>query len=114
MKYQMYSIFDLKVGVYHPPIFFRSPGEAIRSFVGAATEGSSLLSKYPKDFSLHSLGSWDDDTAKYKVLPEPAFIGVLHDLIGYESHDHSVDKAIDKADEIARSANLIETAKKDA
>lgn len=105
MKYQMYSIFDLKVGVYHPPICFRSPGEAIRTFVSSANSGDSLLSKYPRDFSLYHLGSWDDETAAYQVLPEPAFIGVLADLIGYESQSHN--------QEVARSAADIDTAKKD-
>lgn len=103
MKYQMYSIFDLKVGVYHAPIFFRSSGEAIRSFVAAATEGSSLLSKYPKDFSLYSLGEWSDETSTFDIFKEPRFVAVLHDLIAVESSE------ID-----ARSAHLIETAKKDA
>lgn len=114
MQYQMYSIFDLKVGIYHTPMCFRSPGEAIRAFVGSAKSGDTLLSKYPRDFSLYHLGSWDDETSAFNVLPEPAFIGVLFDLIGYESHDHAVDRAIDRADDIARSATHPETAKKDA
>lgn len=103
MIYQMYSVFDLKVGIYHPPIYFRSAGEAIRSFVGAATEGTSLLSKYPKDFSLYHLGTWCDVSGKHDCLPDAGFIGVLHDLIDHES-----------LEKVARSAQDVETAKKDA
>lgn len=66
---QVFVIRDAKVGFYGPPMVLRSTGEAIRVFTDACRDPKSQISKYPEDFSLHSIGEYDE--IKGQMIPCP-------------------------------------------
>lgn len=71
MKLKMFSIHDVKVGAYMNPFFARSSGEAERMFAAAVADKDSNFAKFPEDYTLFEVGSWDDQTAGIDFLPTP-------------------------------------------
>lgn len=60
-KLKAFSILDGKTSSWSAPAFLQHTGQAERMFVDLANDGQSMISKYPTDFSLYEVGSWDDD-----------------------------------------------------
>lgn len=59
---KIYAIHDSKAAFYGPPFYARQNGEAIRIFTQAVTDPKSDFQKYPGDYTLFELGSYDDAT----------------------------------------------------
>lgn len=62
MQLGIYAVFDRKAAVFARP--FTSPNDAMamRSYLAAKQDPSTELSKFPEDYSIHRLGSFDDET----------------------------------------------------
>ena len=72
MKTKMYSIFDKQACYYCPPFFAKTDGEAQRLVYDAVVYGEeNMLRKYPTDFSLCLIGSFDDSTGSFDSLIQP-------------------------------------------
>lgn len=71
MELKVYSIRDSKGEVFNQPWFSRSHGEAERHFTLLTQDEKSLLSKYPEDFDLYYLGTYNDQTGLIKSLDTP-------------------------------------------
>lgn len=62
---QMYSIRDTKTGAFERPFFVRHVQEAIRSVeqaFQAREDQQPWFCKYPADFALYLIGTFDPDT----------------------------------------------------
>ena len=65
MKIGIYAVRDNKVNGFMQPMFLLSEGVARRSFTDAINgDKNGLFYKYPGDFDLYSLGSFDDQTGE--------------------------------------------------
>lgn len=64
MNLGVYSVFDRKAAVFARPFVAPNDAMAVRSFLAARQDPSTELAKFPEDFSLHRLGSFDDDTGE--------------------------------------------------
>ena len=64
MKMLIVSVWDNAMQMYARPFFAPSEGVAIRSFCDEVKRGGedNQMSKHPADFSLHALGSWNEET----------------------------------------------------
>lgn len=69
MKYILVSCKDIKSNLFTPPVPFRSKEEAVRAY-GEAIPRDPMLSKYPSDFELHSVATWDNETGDLYVVGE--------------------------------------------
>jgi hypothetical protein len=71
-KYQMiiniYAIYDLKAEAYGRPFFLEADGLAIRSFAEATLNPQTEISKYPEDFRLFKMGTYDDSNGNIKSM----------------------------------------------
>ena len=67
MKHIVVSIYDSKAGFYLKPMFFKSKGEAIRSFSDEVNSKESYLAKHCEDFVLFDLGTFDDVDCKFDL-----------------------------------------------
>lgn len=76
MKTMVYVVYDSKAEAYMNPLFFQSKGVAIRAFGEAVNDKASPVGKYPSDFVLFELGSYDALTAKFDLYSAPVSIGV--------------------------------------
>lgn len=64
---QIYSIFDKKTSSYEKPFFCAMVQEAIQAIQYSLEEKKAYFSKYPADFALYQIGTFDVVTGQ--VLP---------------------------------------------
>lgn len=71
---KMFSVYDKKVGAFTAPMFFRSKGEAIRSFTDACSREENFR-RHREDYGFAYLGDWDDNTGLFEPVPSgPEFV----------------------------------------
>jgi predicted pyridoxine 5'-phosphate oxidase superfamily flavin-nucleotide-binding protein len=83
VKLKVYSLFDVKIGAYNRPLFYRTDGEALRAFMDAL-EKDEGLKRHPEDYVMFVLGSFDDATGAFDCVPAPVSIGKGHELAGVD------------------------------
>lgn len=66
MKLRVYAIRDKAVEAFHPPMLFRSAGEATRAFVDAVNS-TPQLGSHKEDFAFFFLGFFDDNAGLYEM-----------------------------------------------
>lgn len=67
---RIFSVRDSKAKVYIQPIADRNSAQAERNFKTAVTNPETDFHKYPEDFQLFELASWDPDTGI--IIPHPS------------------------------------------
>lgn len=71
-----FAIYDAKAESYGPPFFEQSKGSAIRAFTEAANDRTSTIGKYPADFSLFHIGTYNPDDARMESLKTSVHLGL--------------------------------------
>lgn len=71
---KLYSIRDSKASAFNLPFFNKTHGEAERNFRELVNDEKSFPSKYPEDFDLYCLGSFDEHTGLLSPLDTPQHI----------------------------------------
>ena len=74
-----YSLLDTKAQTYTNPFYFAQNGEALRALDGIVNDGQTQVSKYPEDFQLYKIGTFDDVSGEIKGH-EPEFIAKALDF----------------------------------
>nr|QJB20112.1 MAG: nonstructural protein [Microvirus sp.] len=74
MNLKIYSIRDSKGEIYNTPFFQKSHGEAERNFRELTRDDKSMICKYPEDFDLYYLGTYDDQNGTISSLDSPQHI----------------------------------------
>lgn len=69
MILKMFTIYDRKSALHHPPCYCHSVGHALRVFTDAFAVPDSVFHKHPGDFQVFEVGSFDDRTAKLEAVP---------------------------------------------
>lgn len=98
MRYLAFSVYDSKVGLYLPLMFMRSKGEVLRSFESTVNDSSTLIGKYPADYSLFETGTWDDETCEYVAHLAPISLGVALEFLNNQLHAVQADMKSTKKD----------------
>lgn len=57
---KVFAIYDVKAELYGVPFFMPARGQAIRAFMDLVNDGQSQISRYPGDFKLVQIGTFDD------------------------------------------------------
>lgn len=81
MIQKVYSVYDSKSEGYLQPFYVKSRGEAIRGFTEIANDNNSSIGKWPADYTLFELGSFDTDTGKFDTLHTPLSCGVAIEFV---------------------------------
>ncbi|AXH76890.1 MAG: nonstructural protein [Microviridae sp.] len=81
---KLFSVFDSKASTFCIPFVSQNDSTALRDFAHAASDRNLEIGKYPTDFSLFRIGSFDKTTGV--VVPEatPVSLGVAASLINFE------------------------------
>jgi len=74
MEMKAYSIRDAKAEIFNPPFYKKTHGEAERDFTTLCRDEKSQVSKYPEDYDLYWVGSFDDASGKFEALDTPQHI----------------------------------------
>jgi len=70
---QVFAIFDKKALAYMAPFFQPNELVAMRNVGSAVADEESLLGKYPEDYDLYQVGTWDDQSGAL-VAVGPKFL----------------------------------------
>lgn len=83
MKSKVFSVFDTKAGVYHPPFLTHNRMTAMRLLSNVLTDPAHSFSQHPHDYHLFELGEFEDGNASLDCHP-PEQICVLAELLSKE------------------------------
>jgi len=64
MKLNAYATYDTAAAVYSKPFFAQSDGQVMREFQDICVNAEHPFGQHPEDYSLHRIGSYNDQTAK--------------------------------------------------
>lgn len=71
MNQRCFSIFDSKTNYYQPPFFSPTVPSGVRLFQNLVNDPTSLSGKFPDDFHLALIGTFDDTTGRFEAqIPE--------------------------------------------
>lgn len=72
---QIYVLHDKKAKIYGVPLATRNEVEMVRNITTVVNiHDDSMLYRYPDDFDLYLLGTYDDNTGTITLLSEKEFI----------------------------------------
>jgi len=77
MRMNLYSVLDVQVKAFCPPFVAPNDGVAKRDFAYAANDPTTNVGKYPSDFKLFCIGSFDDEIGEVR--------NDVHRSLGYAS-----------------------------
>lgn len=84
MELVVCAVFDEKVKAFHPPMFVRESSVCVRWAMSELANPSTDFAKFPEDFTLYELGSWNDKSGEFTghQSPEPVvrFAVLVNDL----------------------------------
>lgn len=78
---QIFSVYDSKAESFSQPFFCPNAAIAIRSFSEEVSNPQSQLSKYPADFTLFHIGSFNDSTSLLTPLKTPISLGLAIEFL---------------------------------
>lgn len=81
MKKIVCSIYDHKAKVFCVPFFSVNNETAQRDFGYAANDPKTEIGRYPTDFTLFRLGTYDDETAGFDLEPH-SNLGIAANFVG--------------------------------
>lgn len=80
MKSYLCTVFDNKTQVFCPPFVTITLASALRDFTYAANDPSCAVGKYPADYTLYSIGTFDDENAGIDFQP-PKNLGTASQFV---------------------------------
>lgn len=79
MLMKAFSVYDSKATSFMSPFFMINQGVAIRSFKEWSNDPQTMLCKYPTDYVLYEIGSFDDQTGEFVSLNPHNHLGLAAD-----------------------------------
>lgn len=79
MILKIFTVYDSKAEAYLKPFFLRSTGEAIRAFEENCNDINANFFKYPSDYTLFEIGSYNDNTTEIVTLTAIKSLGLAHE-----------------------------------
>ena len=87
MNLNMYSVFDVKSKIFHPPQFCHNQEHALRYFAMQFKDSSTVMAQYPADFQIFDVGTYDDSTAEIVPTYPPTFVCHVSDIVEAKPND---------------------------
>lgn len=78
---KVFCVYDCKVESYGSPFFYKTKGDALRSFSEVANDTKTQIGKYPADFTLFELGDYFEENAKFSIHATPIAIAVAVEFV---------------------------------
>lgn len=74
MKFNLYAVLDSKVQAFLHLHTYRNDGEAIRAFCASIEDTKTNFYKWPEDFTLCRVGTYDEESGKVEGETAPVSI----------------------------------------
>lgn len=107
MIQHIYAVFDVKAKAYLPPFFLPEEGMAIRTFTNCCQDDNHQFGRNPEDFTLFSLGDFNDENGEITVEGPFAIINGLV-ATGSMNHHFEMDEMIKAHNAVANGKERIE------
>lgn len=78
---KLYAVRDVKAEAYGAPMSIATRGLALRSFGDACLAPKSELGRFPSDYMLYELGTWDPNSGSIVAHNVPVFIASASEMI---------------------------------
>jgi hypothetical protein len=101
MMLKCFSIYDEKAKAFLPPFYLPQEGMAIREFASAANDPDTNIGKYPQDYTLFTLGTFDDENGAIHVTKQSIGNGV-------EYVQPQLADSMEQVREISNGASILE------
>ncbi len=99
MKLNIYAIYDTAAAVYQRPFTSQSDGEVTRTFSDIACDAEHPIGQHPEDYSLHRIGSFNDQDGKI-IAEDRECIATALELVALTRQPKQHTLAAVTADEI--------------
>ncbi len=87
MIFKIFSVYDSKAEAYLLPFYEVSTASALRSFEQICNEPKHSFCKYPADFTLFQIATFDDSTATVTPLTTHVNLGKASEFLKQQSLD---------------------------
>lgn len=77
----MYSVHDIKSGIFMPPNHFVNEQAALRAYKSQFSKGDSLVAEFPEDYRIYHIGRFDDSRGTVLPLDTPKMVIDVHALL---------------------------------
>jgi len=81
MIHELYAVYDSKAEQFLPPWCVPTKGMALRDFKDACNKEGQPWNRNPEDYTLFYLGTWDGDSAKFKLTATPESVCIAIQMI---------------------------------
>ena len=88
MKLQMFSVYDQKARTFCTPFFCPNEHVAVRAFGHSANDPTTEVGRYPHDFSIYHLGTFDMETGDTLLLDCPLHLHLAQSLVNQEQTEN--------------------------
>lgn len=92
----MFSTYDSKAKTFSAPFTMLTIGMAIRGFEEATKDTNSMLNRYPNDFSLYEIGTYDDSNATCELKSPINLLAIASEFVN-KKPSVSPESVIDEA-----------------
>jgi len=83
-SYVVVSIRDAKAESFSLPFFQANKALALRTFRELSLDPKSQVNRYPEDYAIFQLGTFDDCTGSFDLLPQPLHLANALDFSAAE------------------------------
>lgn len=77
MKLEVYAVHDSAVGAFNNPLFFRSRGEALRSFSDAVADEKNGFVAHAEHYSFWMIGTYDTNSGLLEPVAPDRLCGAV-------------------------------------
>jgi len=77
----LYSVYDTKSNSFCNPFVSQNDATALRDFTHVANDNSTEIGRYPADFALFRVASFDFESAVVKSEPTPVNLALASTLV---------------------------------
>lgn len=85
MQFNVYSVHDLKASAFLPPFFMANDAMACRIFTECARDSKHQFGKWPGDYILYRIGTFDDLLGFVQGLAVPVSLGLASTFLSLEN-----------------------------
>lgn len=92
--FKAFVIVDSKMDSFHVPFFAATDGSALRQFRDVYDSPNSLIAKYPADFTLLAIGTFDSQVGALARFSEFYDLGTALQFVSQPPADVSFDPSV--------------------
>jgi hypothetical protein len=86
----VFAVYDSKAGFFEVPFFVQHKGQAIRAVIDLGSDLQSRIGRYPTDYSLFQIGTYDQDTG-ILFATAPDNLGVVQSFLPRQQSEFKLE-----------------------